>query len=58
MTEKKHLTRPVVIFPKRQEKQRTIGFERKPVCDKRRIEIDGIAPSTNFKLWRSPWLQD
>ena len=58
MTEKKHLTRPVVLIPKSVEKERTIGFERKPLADKRRIEIDGIDPQSNFKLWRAPWLQD
>lgn len=58
MSEKKHLTRPVVLIPKVEEKPRTIGFERKPLSDKRRIEVEGISPASDFKLWRAPWLQD
>ena len=58
VTEKKPLTRPVILEVKQVPPQRTIGFERKPVQDTRKIEIDGLNPTSDFKLWKAPWLQD
>lgn len=56
--EKKRLSKPVILVKQEVAPLRTIGFERKPVSDQRKIEIEGLFPSSNFRLWKAPWLQD
>ncbi len=54
MSDKKPLTKPVILEPK--AKERTIGFERKPVSDGRKIEIDGLNPRSDYRLVGRLWV--